>query len=95
MSALRWRTLVRERDHAFFVKGSELANAIVPGTSHRFMLCEVRAYPTGDYAEPDREYCVRDAHAITDAQVRDRVRPPIVARFGTEAEALAWCLKQP
>lgn len=94
MSALRWRTMVRDRDASFFVKGTELANAIVPGTSHRFMLCEVRAYPTGNYQEPDREYLVRDAHGVSDAQVAERVRPPVVSRHPTEAAALAWCADQ-
>lgn len=90
MSALRWRTLVRERDSRFLTKGTELANAVVPNSLHRFVLCELRAYPDG-YGAPDREYAVRDAHGVTDAQVRDGVRPPIVSRHPTEAEALAWC----
>lgn len=95
MSALRWRTVTGKRDSRFLVRGTELATAVVPGCSHRFVLCEIRAYPSGNYAEPDRAYCVRDAHGVTDAQVRERVRPPIVARFDTEAEALAWCAAQP
>lgn len=94
MIALNWRSVVRPRDSRFLVKGTELATAVVPNSNHRFVLCELRSYPDG-YDAPDREYAVRDAAAVTDAQVRDRVRPPIVARFPCEADALAWCAAQP
>lgn len=96
MSALRWRTVTGERDSRFLVRGTELATAVVPNCSHRFVLCEHRVVGRDDMgATFDREYRVRDAHGVSDAQVRERVRPPIVARFDTEAEALAWCAAQP
>lgn len=92
MSGLRWRTLVTERDSRYWVRGTELATAIVPDTRHRFQLCEHRTVLRhGEHAEYDREYLVRDAHGVTDAQIRDRVRPPVVARYPSEAAALEWC----
>ena len=89
---LNWRTVTHSRDAKFLVRGTELSIAIVPNTLHRFQLCEIRTVSRGDEGfEHDREYAVRDAYTVSDADVAARVRPKIVARFPTEAEALAWC----
>ena len=43
--------------------------------------------------EHDRAYVVRDASTVSDAQVRDGVRPSIVARFDDLDEAIDFCRK--
>lgn len=92
---LDWKTITNSRDNRFMVRGTELSIAIVPDTAHRFQLCEIRTVARGDDGmEYDREYAVRDAHSVSDADVRNRVRPHIVARFETEDEAVSWCRQQ-
>lgn len=92
---MHWRTITPHSSSQFLTKGAELAVAIVPNTSHRFMLCEVRTIQrVGCEVEFDREYCVRDAASISDADVRNGVRPHIVARFDEPDAALAYCLAQ-
>lgn len=89
---LNWRTVTNSRDAKFMVRGTELSVAIVPDTLHRFQLCEIRTVIRGDEGiEYDREYHVRDAHSVSDAEVRDKVRPRVVAKFASEAEALQFC----
>lgn len=88
---LHWRTITPAHDDRFLVKGAELSCAIVPHTGHRFALCELRTYTADDY---DREYAVRDAHAVSDADIHEGRRPPIVARFADIDAALAWCSQE-
>jgi len=69
---LKWRTVTHSNDARFLIKGTELSVAVVPGTRSRFQLCEVRSRDADGH--PDRVYMVRDAHAVTDAQVKSVVR---------------------
>jgi hypothetical protein len=90
MRALAWRTLPAAGTPQGMVKGTELACAVVPDTSHRFVVYEVRvmlADRTLDVA-----FHVRDAGAISDADVRDGKRPPVVFRSDDCDKAVAWCL---
>jgi hypothetical protein len=73
--ALVWRTLPGATGPKALVKGTALARAVVPGTRHRFVAYEVRAI--GAQGEPDVRFIVRDAEAITDADVRAGKSPPI------------------
>lgn len=92
---MHWRTTTPRNSHQFLTKGTELASAVVPNTAHRFMLCEVRTIQrVGGEVEFDREYCVRDAASVSDAEVRSGVRPRIVARFDDPDVAVAYCLAQ-
>lgn len=94
--AVRWHVLVGERHRLFYVRGTELAVAMVPGMGSRFQLCDHRTITQGDSGiEYDREICVRDAASVSDAEVKDGIRPRIVARFPSAAEAVAWCAQQP
>lgn len=86
--ALNWVSVTTSRDAKFMVKGVELANAIC-GTLCRFQICEHRAYTTD--RTPTVIYRVRDAETVTDAQVRDGVRPKVVAIFDTFEDAFAFC----
>jgi len=91
---VNWRTLIRSSDPRFLVKGAELEVALV-GPASRFALYCVRtlvpALPgSRDRFDLDLGFVVRDAETVTDAQVRDGVRPAIVGRFSTLDEALAF-----
>lgn len=90
---MHWRTITPSTSSQFLTKGAELACAVVPNTSHRFMICEVRTIKRiGGEFEFDRQYCVRDAASVSDAEVRNGVRPHIVARFDEPDAAVAYCL---
>jgi hypothetical protein len=75
---LNWQTIIPSSDRRFTVKGHELNMAIVPGTFSRFAIYEVRSL------DEDRSlnvtYWLRDAGKVTDDEVADGKRPPIVAR---------------
>lgn len=91
---MRWHVITRDSDPKFLVKGTELANAIIPGFRSRFQLCEhrtlVAASPGSQYRyEYDREYVIRDAEAINDADVKAGKRPPIIGRYPTMDDATA------
>ena len=86
---LNWRSVTNSNDCKFMVKGTELAVAIVPGTFSRFQVCEVRSYDKDNHA--DGRYLVRDAHTVSDAEVKAGVRPRIVANVATLDEALKFC----
>jgi hypothetical protein len=88
MSAvLRWRSVTPSTSPKFLVKGTELNHALA-GECSRFQLCEHRIYDADGHA--DREYLVRDAEQVTDADMREHKRPPIVARFAGLDEALEF-----
>ena len=92
---LQWRSLVSDRSHQFLQSGVELAAAFVPGTSHRFQLCEIRiATRDGQIMVPDREVVVRDAANVSDADIREGIRPKIIGRFASADEAIAFCMKE-
>jgi hypothetical protein len=89
---IAWRSITPSTHSAFMVKGTELSFGIVPDTCHRFGISEVRAFVMeGGELVPDRLYHVRDAQSVTDEEVRNRVRPRIVATFSSDLEALAYC----
>lgn len=89
---LAWRTVTHSQDSRFMVTGTELSRAIVPGTMSRFQICEVRSRDSEGHA--DRRYAIRDAATVTDAEVREGVRPRIVEWFPDELAALEWCARQ-
>jgi hypothetical protein len=84
---LNWRTVTGERNSAFLVKGTLLATALY-GRNSRFLIEEVRAYPDG---EIDRAYRVRDAHCVTDSEMREGKSSPVVGRFASEVDAVNAC----
>lgn len=88
---MHWNTIISSSHSKFMVRGTELSNAIVPMTMHRFQVCEIR---TWDGDESDRTYHVRDAETITDAEIRDGVRPSIVFRHNDLDECVRWCAAQ-
>lgn len=71
-----WRSLLTHRDHNFTVKGHALAVTLY-GPQSRFAVYEVRTL------DADRNlscaYQVRDAEAVTDAQVRAGQTAPAIA----------------
>lgn len=89
---LQWRTLTPSTSRAADIKGAELAAAIIPGALSRFQLIAIRAYDAERM--PDQVYMVRDADTVTDAQVREGVRPAIVWRGKSEEEGIAWAMGQ-
>lgn len=88
---LEWRTVTHSQSDKFLVRGTEITNAIVPGTLSRFQICEIRTYDRGDPFPHGRKYAIRDAATVSDAQVRDGKRPEIVHWAKDELAALEWC----
>jgi hypothetical protein len=88
---LNWRSLPYRRD-SFFVVGTELSTAIVPGTLSRFAIVEVRARD-GD-RDPRLHYSVRDASTVSDEDVKAGRSPRHVKWFDEPDQAVAWCLDQ-
>lgn len=88
--AWEWHTLCPSSDGRFLVQGTELACAYVPGTRSRLLVYEVRTV-TRDAEGPvfDRRYVMRDADRVTDAEVRDGKRPPVVGTWDTLEEVEA------
>lgn len=89
---MNWRNVTPSNSTRFFVKGTELNNAIVPGTLSRFQICEIRCYDHERQA--DRRYAVRDAETVSDAQIHKGKRPEIVKWFDDENSAVEWCSHQ-
>lgn len=85
---LEWRNLSYD-PRQFFVVGTELNAAAVPGTLHRFVIYETRGYPRRD-GPGDVYYAVRDAYTVSEADVRIGKRPKVVARFDTADDAVTW-----
>ncbi len=79
---LFWKTLVPGRDKRFNVKGTELSGAILPNP--RFAVYEVRSLESDGM--PSVFFRVRDAETVTDAEIRDGIRPR-VCREATTLEA--------
>ena len=84
---LLWRTLASCNDPDLFVKGKELAQAIVPDTRSRFALVEVRTF---DGQHSGVRYSVRDAATVSDVEVREGKRPKQVASFDDLDAAIEW-----
>lgn len=81
---MTWHTTIPSNHPKFMVKGTELAT-LVCGQYSRFQICEHRCYDIAGFA--DRNYAVRDAQTVTDAEVKQGIRPKIIARFNTLEEA--------
>ena len=75
---LNWRSLCPSHSPKFLVKGTELSFAIC-GPLSRFAVYEVRSYDAERNA--DRQYVIRDAETVSDADLKAGKRPAIVARF--------------
>lgn len=89
-TALHWRSLQAPSGRRE-VKGTELAQAIVPGTNSRFAVCEAVALD----AEGNRgvNYRLRDADTVSDADLRMGRRPKIVGVYETPEDAVTAALK--
>jgi S-adenosylmethionine hydrolase len=89
---LEWRSLSPAPDKVL-VRGTELSYAYA-GQQSRFQIVEVRTrvWDEADQRHyPSTTYHVRDAHTVTDAQVRDGKRPEIVYRSDDPAQCEAFC----
>lgn len=80
---MAWRSLVSSNDPKFMVKGTELSVCLTYGKRSRFAVYEVRTF-IGAERMPDRYFRIRDAEAISDADVKAGKRPPVVATCDTE-----------
>lgn len=86
--SLFWRSLPY-RQQRFFVRGTELSAAIVPGTLSRFAIYETRCHDAAGM--PDRYYRVRDAETVTDDEIRAGKQARIVGpAFADPDAAVAW-----
>lgn len=90
MSGLNWRTLTGSANPKFLVNGVELSVAFAAG--HRFAVYEVRC--RDDEGQPDRKYVIRDAQSISDAQVKEGVRPAVCAETRDYNRLLNWLATQ-
>ncbi len=89
-SDLQWTTVTDSRSSKFFVKNTELATALVRPRC-RYQICEMRTYdPSAEWPYGER-YEVRDAHSVSDADIKAGVRPHIVFRASTFDEIVAFC----
>lgn len=95
-----WRVLVNSREPKHWERGTEIEVSIPDGFRSRFAVYSVRTSRwakdvgciNGGYVEYDCRYRIRDAETVTDAQVKEGVRPSAVAEFATLAEADEWML---
>lgn len=83
-----WRTITGHRSPKFFVKWTELAIQLV-GPHFRFSISEVRMPNAA--GEASNIYQVRDAHTVTDAELRAGGRAKVIATVDTYDEAIAAC----
>jgi len=89
MTHLDWQTLIPAREKGERGRvGAELERAIVPGHYGRFALYVTRWYG-GDIT-----YRVRDAAMVSDQELREGERPPIVLTTKDLDEALAYCERE-
>lgn len=89
MSGLDWRSLPY-KSGADLVKGTELAVALVPGTLSRFAIYETRGIDEARL--PCLVYRLRDAETVSDADVRQGVRPRIVGTYAEPEQAISAAL---
>lgn len=88
MSAvLSWRTITPSNDPKILHNGTEIAVALC-GKNSRFAVYEVRCRSADGF--PDRRYEVRDAEAISDADVKAGRRPPVVGKTDDITKLEAW-----
>ena len=89
---LNWQTSDYDRSKVLH-KGTELAAALC-GAHSRFQICDIRAYDPESDTYTGNSYAVRDAATVNMQQIKDGVRPSIVASFGDDLDkAIAWCLE--
>jgi hypothetical protein len=88
--SLNWRSLPYD-PAKFLVKGTEIAQAIVPGTLSRFAIVETRALDASRM--PALVYRLRDAATVSDAQVKVGERPHIVGVYAEPDQAVAAALE--
>jgi hypothetical protein len=97
-----WRTLVPSREPAHMVRGTEIEMSIPDGQHSRFAIYAVRttqwlkdaSHYNGGYVQGDCTYRIRDAHTVSDAELRAGKRPDIAANFATLDECEAWIILQ-
>ena len=82
---LNWRSFPYEQSK-FLVKGTELAQAIVPDTCSRFAVVEYRTRDADGF--PSAAYRLRDAETVSDADIRAGKRPAIVGNFDSLDDAV-------
>lgn len=85
-----WKPITPSNSPKFMVKGTEL-NYMLAGANSRYAIVEVRSYNKDRNA--DRNYIIRDAHTVSDEDIKNGIRPKIVARFEFEDDALDYCKK--
>jgi len=83
--SLAWRSLPYD-PAKFLVKGTEIAQAIVPGTLSRFAIVETRALD--ETRVPTLVYRLRDAQTVSDAEIKAGHRPRIVGVFDEPEKAV-------
>lgn len=88
---LSWRSMPYEEGH-FFVKGTTLAQAVVPGTGYRFVVREVRGGRDQD-GYPTLRYGLADAATVSDVEIRNGVLPRIVFWADEPEYCIAKALK--
>jgi len=83
-----WKSITPSNSPKYMVMGTEL-NYMLAGVNSRYAIVEVRSYDKDRNA--DRLYIIRDAHTVSDEDIKNGVRPKIVARFNFEDDALKYC----
>lgn len=90
-SFLSWRTVTPSTDPKFMINGTELSVAIIPDTLSRFAVYEVRVWRSEH--DFDRQYLLRDAHTVSDDDLRSGKRPAVIGRYGDFEEAIAAAIR--
>lgn len=85
-AVLNWRTVTPSNSPRYLVSGTELSVAFACG--HRFAIYEIRCRDAEGQA--DRYYVVRDAEAISDADLKAGKRPPIGGQTNDYDKLLAF-----
>lgn len=92
---LNWHTLCGFNSPKFTVKGTELSVAVPDGCNSRFAIYMVRRVTfTKEGNEYDIGFYVRDAHTVSDDDVKRGIRPKIVGHFESDDEALDFIRTQ-
>lgn len=91
---LNWEILVHGNDPKIWVKGTEIERCCPDGFRHRFAIYSVRVigwevFEGKGFNAYDVRYRVRDAEAISDADVKAGKPCPIFGEYATLDEALA------
>jgi hypothetical protein len=86
---LNWRSLVKSHDPRFLVKGTEIGRALFAGA--RYAIYEIRTLEADRM--PGLRYAIRDAHLVSDAEVKEGKRPPVIFRSDDWLAAQAECAR--